>query len=100
MISKEEVYHIAKLSRLAITEAEAEKYQKQLSAILDYVGQLSAVNIEGVEPVSQITGREHVVRTDEVRQNFATTREELLDAAPRRSGDFVETLGVFDTESK
>ncbi len=100
MISREEVLHIAKLSRLAITEEEVERYQKQLSAILDYVGQLSAVNIEGVPPVSQITGREHVTRLDEVRVTDRETREELLGAMPRRDGDYLETLGVFDSEHK
>lgn len=96
MISKDEVMHIAKLSRLAITEVEAEKYQKQLSAILEYVGQLQSVNIDGVEPVSQITGREHVTRADEVHPSDAATRQALLDAAPRKTGDLVETLGVFE----
>lgn len=100
MISKDEVMHIAKLSRLAITEEETERYQKQLSAILDYVGQLSAVNIEGIPPVSQITGREHVVRLDEVHASDGETRDALLHAMPRRSGDYLETLGVFDTENK
>lgn len=100
MISREEVLHIAKLSRLAITEEETERYQKQLSAILDYVGQLSAVNIDGIPPVSQITGREHVTRLDEVHSVDGETRDALLQAAPRMSGDYLETLGVFDTENK
>lgn len=100
MISKDEVMHIAKLSRLAITEVEAEKYQKQLSAILDYVGQLSAVNIDGIPPVSQITGREHVTREDVVHPSDTETRDALLHAMPRKNGDYLETLGVFDTENK
>lgn len=95
MISREEVLHIAKLSRLAITEEEAVRYQKQLSAILDYVGQLTEVNIEGVQPVAQITGREHVTRQDVVRSS-ETSRETLLDAAPRRDGEYVATMGVFE----
>ncbi len=36
MLSKEETQHIAKLARLGLSESEIEKYQKDLSAILDF----------------------------------------------------------------
>lgn len=46
MISKEEVKKIAKLARIGITEKEAEKFQKEFSAILDYFNILNGVNTE------------------------------------------------------
>ena len=42
---------IAHLSRLKLDENEIEQYTKELSKILDFVAQLSEVNVEGVEPV-------------------------------------------------
>ena len=40
MISKQEVEHIAKLARLGLTEKEIEKFQRELSKILDYIEKL------------------------------------------------------------
>lgn len=41
---------IAHLSRLKLTDDEVERYTSELSKILDFVAQLSEVNVEGVEP--------------------------------------------------
>ena len=64
MLDKKEVEHIAKLARIGLSDEEAKKYQKDLSAVLDWVEQLKEVDIENIEPVSHITGMENVVRGD------------------------------------
>lgn len=66
MITKQEVKHIAKLARLGLTEKEIEKFQKDLSTILDYIEKLKEVNIEGIEPTSHSVLLENVTRKDEV----------------------------------
>ncbi len=66
MISKEEVKHIAKLARLGLTEKEIEKFQKELSSILDYVEKLKEVDVSKVEPTSHPLKMENVMRKDEV----------------------------------
>ena len=48
MISKEEVLQLAELARLKLQEREVESLQKDISSILDYVGQVSAVEIAQV----------------------------------------------------
>lgn len=62
-----EVEHVAKLAKLSLTPAEVKKFQKQLSEILVYVGQLQAVKTEKVEPTSQVTGLENVFREDKTK---------------------------------
>ena len=94
MLSTKEVQKIAQLSRLALTDAEVAKFQTQLSDILDFVAQLQEVDTAGVEPLHQVGEHTSVVRSDEVNQN--TDRELLLDSAPKRHGDYVETLAVFE----
>ncbi|HDZ85373.1 MAG TPA: Asp-tRNA(Asn)/Glu-tRNA(Gln) amidotransferase subunit GatC [Candidatus Moranbacteria bacterium] len=64
MISKDEVKHIAALARIGLSDEEIEKYQKDLSTVLDWVEQLKEVDVENVEPVSHIIGMENVVRDD------------------------------------
>ena len=66
-LAKADVLHVAKLAKLTFSEKEVDKYLKQLSSVVDYIGELSRVNTEGVEPTSQTTGLENVYRTDELR---------------------------------
>lgn len=95
-LTREEVLHIAKLARLELKEEEVEKFRTQLSEILEYVGQLSKVDTTGIEPISQITGLQNVVRDDLVRGCDSDTRDAVLAQFPKRKGDLLETLGVFE----
>ena len=68
-LKKEEVLHVAKLAKLDLSEAEIEKFTPQHSKIIDYIGELSEVDTNGVEPTSQTTGLENVFRDDEVHES-------------------------------
>lgn len=65
-LTKEQVEHIARLARLGLTPEEIEKYQTELSSILDYVEKLNEVDTENVEPTAQVTGLKNVMREDKV----------------------------------
>ena len=95
-LTKEEVLHIAKLARLELKAEEVEKFRTQLSEILEYVGQLSKVDTTGIEPIAQITGLQNVTREDRVEPSEPETRELMLGQFPKRKGDLLETLGVFE----
>lgn len=90
MISKEEVKKIASLARIDVSEVELEKYQTELSAILDFVGQLSKADTSGVEPIRQITGLESIGRKDEdkklIDQNIGA---ELVGQAPEQQDGYI-----------
>ncbi|MFA5155658.1 MAG: Asp-tRNA(Asn)/Glu-tRNA(Gln) amidotransferase subunit GatC [Patescibacteria group bacterium] len=66
-ISREEIEHIAELSRLSLTEEEKEKFGKQLDSILAYISQLNEVDTRRVEPTAQVSGLADVWRPDEVK---------------------------------
>ena len=51
MLSKEEILHIATLARIGVSEKDVEKYQHDLSDILDYFKKLEEADTEGVEQV-------------------------------------------------
>ena len=76
MITKEQVKHIAKLARLGIVEKDVEKFAKQLSSIFGYIEKLNEVDVKNVEPTSQVTGLQNVMRED-VESRFCE-RDELL----------------------
>ena len=51
-VSDEQLDHIAKLAALRLKPDEKARLGKQVSTIIDFVGKLSEVDVEGVEPLS------------------------------------------------
>jgi len=80
-----EVEHIADLARLRLTEGEKARYRQQLSAILDYVAQLQALDTTGIPPTTSVLLPRSVLRLDEPRPGLAT--EALLSNAPQVDSD-------------
>jgi len=95
MISKEEVKHIAKLARLGLTEPEIEKFQKELSSILDYIEKLKEVDIKNVEPTSHALKIENVFREDTVLKSDIEKVKKLIKAFPERENTFLKVKSIF-----
>jgi len=88
-LSRDEVLKLAKLSRLALSEEEITKYQKELSSILDYFERLSQVDTTGLEPTYQVSGLKNVMRSDTVVLQQATP-DELLARVPKKEGRYIK----------
>ncbi|HXD54442.1 MAG TPA: Asp-tRNA(Asn)/Glu-tRNA(Gln) amidotransferase subunit GatC [Solirubrobacteraceae bacterium] len=85
MISREEVLHVARLARLALSEEEVEPMARELSAVLDHVATIGELDLADVAPTShviEVTGR---LRPDEPRPSWP--REQILAAAPDANDD-------------
>lgn len=95
MISKEEVKHIAKLARLGLTEPEIEKFQRELSSILDYIEKLKEVDIKNVEPTSHALKIENVFREDTVLKSDIEKVKKLIKAFPEREKTFLKVKSIF-----
>ena len=85
-ISRDEVLHVARLARLALTDDEVARFQEQLSAILEAVGKVSELDLEGVEPTAHPLDLVNVFGEDEPRPSLSL--EDALASAPDREGDF------------
>jgi len=81
-ISREQVLHVAKLARLALSEEEIERLQEQLNAILEAVGKVSELDLADVPPTSHPLALVNVVERDEPRPSLE--REQALANAPER----------------
>ncbi len=68
-LTKDDVAHIAKLCRLNVSDAEMEKYCKELTQILSFVSKLSEVDTKGVQPTAQVTGLFNGFRSDTILDN-------------------------------
>ena len=84
-ISRDEVLHVARLARLELSEGEVERFAEQLSAILEAVGKVSELDLEGVEPTAHPLDLANVWAEDEPRPSLSV--DEALANAPDREGD-------------
>ncbi len=85
-IAREEIKHIAELSRLELSEEEIKKFGVQLDSILKYVGQLDEVDTRKVEPTAQVSGLSDVWRADEVQGWDKAEVEAALNQNEREGG--------------
>jgi aspartyl-tRNA(Asn)/glutamyl-tRNA(Gln) amidotransferase subunit C len=87
-ISRDEVAHLARLARLALTDDELDHYAGQLDAILTHVGQIQAVDATGVEPTDNPLKAVNVTRPDQTAPCL-TQQEALAEAPEALDGRFV-----------
>ena len=85
-ISSSDVRKVAKLARLELPEDQIESYTLQLEEILSYVEQLQEIDTTNVPPTTRAVEVVNVMRDDFVE--IQSSREELLNQAPHREGDF------------
>jgi aspartyl-tRNA(Asn)/glutamyl-tRNA(Gln) amidotransferase subunit C len=79
-ISREEVAHLARLSRLAVTEQELDQFAGQLDVILQSVARVGEVAADDIPPTSHSVPLTNVYR-DDVQQP-CLTQDEALSGAP------------------
>jgi aspartyl-tRNA(Asn)/glutamyl-tRNA(Gln) amidotransferase subunit C len=90
-IERDEVLHVARLARLALTDDEVERLGRELNAILEAVGKVSELDLDEVEPTSHPLALVNVWDEDEPRPSLPL--EEALANAPERVGDFFRVPG-------
>lgn len=79
-ISRDEVAHLARLARLAVTKDELDTFATQLDVILDSVARVGEVAADDIPPTSHAVPLTNVFRADEVRPGL--TQEQALAGAP------------------
>ena len=85
-ITPQDVRKVAKLACLQLPEERIETYASQLEEILEYVAQLEKINTDGIPPTARAVEVVNSFREDVV--NETDIREELINLAPHRDGDF------------
>ena len=80
MIDREQVLHVARLSRLALSEDEIERMAGELSHVLDHVDRIAELDLDEVEPTAHVVALENVLREDDPRPSWP--RDRVLEPAP------------------
>lgn len=74
------VAKVARLARLDITDEQAVHFAEQLAKVLDHFHDVDALDLSGVEPMTQAYPLVNVLRADVVEPGL--DRDEVLAAAP------------------
>ena len=93
-VSSEQVRHIAKLARIAMSEEELERLVPEHNNILGWVEQLGEVDTDGVEPLTAVIDQKLRLRDDIV--NDGNIREEVLANAPDAQHGFFAVPKVIE----
>jgi aspartyl-tRNA(Asn)/glutamyl-tRNA(Gln) amidotransferase subunit C len=80
------VRRVAKLARIAVKDDEVAHLAGELSAILSFVEELSAVDVSDVEPMTSVLPMKMPMREDRVTAGGEP--EMVLSNAPAREGNF------------
>jgi aspartyl-tRNA(Asn)/glutamyl-tRNA(Gln) amidotransferase subunit C len=80
VIDRDQVLHVARLARLALSEEEVETMSRELSGILDHVDRIGELDLDDVEPTDHVVDLENVLRPDEPRPSWP--RDKILEQAP------------------
>lgn len=93
-IDIETVNKIAGLSRLSIPQDEQERVAGDLNAILDWVGQLNEVDVEGIEPLASVNDNTLEARPDVVTDGNKS--DDILANAPAKTAGFFTVPKVIE----
>ena len=93
-VSEEQVRHVAKLARLALSDAEIDKMAPELNNILGWVEQLGEVDTDGVEPLTAVIDLKLRLRDDVVTDG--NIRDKVLLNAPDAQHGFFAVPKVIE----
>jgi aspartyl-tRNA(Asn)/glutamyl-tRNA(Gln) amidotransferase subunit C len=93
-VSPEQVRHIARLARIAMSDEEIERLAPELNAIIGWVEQLAEVNTDGVEPLTAVIDQKLRLRDDVVTEG--NIRDEILANAPEAQHGFFAVPKVIE----
>jgi aspartyl-tRNA(Asn)/glutamyl-tRNA(Gln) amidotransferase subunit C len=74
--TQDQVRHVAKLSRLHLSDEEVSLYQSQLSSIFGYIDKLSEIDVSSISKPQHASKHEMLLRSDRVE--IADTPEKLI----------------------
>ena len=93
-VSPEQVRHIAKLARIAMSDEELDRLLPELNNILGWVEQLGEVNTDGVEPLTAVIEQKLRLREDAITDG--DIRDQVLANAPDAQHGFFAVPKVIE----
>ena len=93
-VNEEIVARVARLARIAFSEADTQETTQGVGRVLHLVDALQAADTDGVAPTSQVTSLQDVLREDVVKKSEVSP-EKLLERAPRHENGYIVVKRVL-----
>jgi aspartyl-tRNA(Asn)/glutamyl-tRNA(Gln) amidotransferase subunit C len=93
-VTNEQVRHIARLARIAMSDEEIARLAPELNNILGWVDQLGEVNTDGIEPLATVIDQKLRLRDDAVTDG--DIRDDVLANAPEAQHGFFAVPKVIE----
>ena len=93
-VTNDQVRHIARLARIAMSDAEIEALAPELNNILGWIEQLGEVDTDGVEPLTAVISNKFRLREDAVTDGDC--RDDVLANAPDAQHGFFAVPKVIE----
>ena len=97
-LTKGDIAHLAKLSKLDLSPEEGERLTPQISSILENVAQIKGLDLKGLPETNQVTNKTNEFRSDKVEPSF--TQEEALSMAKNTHNGYFVVNQLIDNEAK
>jgi aspartyl-tRNA(Asn)/glutamyl-tRNA(Gln) amidotransferase subunit C len=96
-MEKEDILHLANLSRIQISDAEAESFRGEVESVLAYVSAVESITADS--GITKKTGPVfNIFREDEVRNKPDEYTEVLLAEAPKRKGRHLQVKKILQID--
>jgi aspartyl-tRNA(Asn)/glutamyl-tRNA(Gln) amidotransferase subunit C len=92
-ITLKDLDHIAKLSRIKLTESEKKTFLPQLESVLEYFDVLNKVNTDNIKPTFRVNEQSNVLREDNVEESLPV-KEALSQAKRTKDNYFLVTATI------
>ncbi|MGY2128921.1 Asp-tRNA(Asn)/Glu-tRNA(Gln) amidotransferase subunit GatC [Blastococcus sp. SYSU DS0617] len=96
-LTRDEVAHLAHLSRLAVTDEELDLFAGQLGAVLDAVAQVGRADVADVPPTTHAVPMTNVFREDVARPSLP--RDVVLAGAPAAEDGRIRVPRILGEEA-
>lgn len=97
-MTKEEIKNLGSLARIKISDAEAEAFTGEIDDILNYVQTVQEIAATIPDAELELPEVRNVWREDEAVNEPGFYTEALLNAAPKREGDFLAVKKILQTD--
>jgi len=98
-MERTDIEHLAKLSRIAVADTEADALASDITSILGYVGDIEKIT-ESKENAKVVGPLYNVMREDENPHEGGLYTEDLLKLAPKRDGQYLKVKKILNQKSK
>ncbi len=97
-MKREDVEHLAKLARIAVTDGEADALAHDITGIIGYISEIEEIT-GTLEEVKEVGPLYNVMRDDTDPHEPGIYTEDLLNLAPKRDRQYIKVKKIIGEKS-